>query len=206
MLALKENGNKELTKRYIRPEGPTLAIVGEFSLEEYEQVGVTLSKGERFIGFWVGDWANAAAEEHGVGAMKELAPKVNYKLGTMYEYAATARAYASPIRIGLVEKYSNLSFRHFQLAKSMQDRLKLLEMAGRENMGANDFYRYLYPENGRGTTLPFWRTLDDTRTYVERQYSIMRANPAGIQENKKNAKALLKEARGLVAFLEEALS
>ena len=206
MLALKENGTKELAKRYIRPEGPTLAIVGEFSLEEYEQVGVTLNKGERFIGFWVGDWANALAEEHGTGAMTALAPTVGYKQGTIWNYAQTSRAYTNQNRFRLVEKYPNLSYKHFHVAQSMPDRLKLLEMAGRENMNANDFYGYIHPENGRKVQLPFWRVLDDTTNHIIRYHNEMKANPSGIQENKKNAKALLKEARGLVVFLEEALS
>ena len=201
MLALKENG-KELAKRYIRPEGPTLTIVGEFSLEEYEDVGITLNKGERFIGFWIGDWANALLEEHGAGAMQELSPRVGYKTNTIHDYAQTARAYSSHDRSGLVEKYPNLSYKHFAIAKSMPDRIKLLKMAGRENMTANNFYRYIHPENGRKVVLPYWRVLDDTKNHIVRYGNEMKSNPAGIQENKKKAEALLKEARGLVEFLE----
>ena len=201
MLALKENGT-DLAKRYIRPEGPTLAIVGEFNLEEYEHVGVTLNKGERFIGFWVGDWANALADEHGYGAMTSLAPHVGYKVETVHRYAKISRAYEKRIRVRLVEKYPNLGHKHFHIAVSNHDRLKLLEMAGRENMSANDFYAYIYPENGRKVQQPFWRVLDDTRNHIIRYHNEMKSNPVGIQENKKKAKALLREAKGLVTFLE----
>ena len=203
MLALKENG-KELAKRYIRPEGPTLAIVGEFSLEEYEQVGVTLNKGERFIGFWVGDWANACADEHGYGAMTALAPNVGYQPNTLYTYSQTSRAYESNNRLLLVDKYSNLSYKHFYIAVSKPDRLELLDMAGRENMSANDFYGYLYPEKRRGTHLPMWRTIDDTRTYIERSYNNMKAGD--ISGNKPQARRLLKQAKKLVDWLEGELS
>ena len=205
MLALKGNGNK-LAKRYIRPEGPTLVINGEFSLEEYEQVGATLNRGERFIGFWVGDWANAVFNEHGQGAMQGLAALVGYKKSTLWQYARTARAYTSDIRITLVQKYSNLSFGHFKLVADKHDRIKLLKMAGRENMTYQNFSRYLYPENGRKVTVPFWRVLDDTTNHIIRYHNEMKSNPAGIQENKKKAKALLKEAKGLVTFLEGELS
>ena len=204
MLALKENGNKELAKRYIRPEGPTLVVSGEFSLEEYEQVGVTLNKGERFIGFWVGDWANALFNEHGVGSMTALAPRVGYGSKTIQTYSHVSRAYDIPIRIGLVDKYSNLSYKHFHIALYKPDRLELLEMAGRENMSAGNFYSYLYPEKDRKTTLPMWRTIDDTRTYIERSYNIMSSD--GISENRPQAKRLLKQAKKLVDWLEGELA
>ena len=204
MLALKENGTKELAKRYIRPEGPSLVINGEFSLDEYEQVGVTLNKGERFIGFWVGDWANAVAEEHGHGAMTELSPRVGYGSKTIQTYSQVSRAYDVPIRVGLVDKYSNLSYKHFRIAMSRYDRIELLEMAGREDMSTNDFYGYLYPEERRGTRLPMWRTIDDTRTYIERSYNNMKAGD--ISGNKPQAKRLLKQAKKLVEFLEGELS
>ena len=108
--------------------------------------------------------------------------------------------------MSLVDKYPNLSHKHFGIAKGKYDRIELLEMAGRENMSANDFYGYIYPENGRKVQQPFWRVLDDTTNHIIRYHNEMKANPTGIQENKKNAKALLREARGLVEFLEEALS
>ena len=204
MLALKENGTKELAKRYIRPEGPTLVVSGEFSLEEYEQVGITLSRGERFIGFWVGDWANAVAEEHGYGAMTALAPSVGYATKTIHNFAGVARTFESSSRGDLVDKYPNLSYKHFRIAWPKPDRIELLEMAGRENMSAGNFYSYLYPEKDQKTTLPMWRTIDDTRTYIERSYNIMSSD--GVSENKPQAKRLLKQAKKLVDWLEGELA
>ena len=97
-----------------------------------------------------------------------------------------------------------MSYRHFYIAFNKPDRLALLKMAGENNMSTNDFYGYLYPEDKRPTTLPMWRTIDDTRTYIERSYNNMKAG--GISENRPQAKRLLKQAKKLVEWLEGELS
>ena len=129
-------------------KGPSLKI-GALTREQFEDLGWKLKGVNGYTQFWIGDWANALYEQHGKGAMLELAAAMGYEHGTILDLAGIARRYESTDRSVLLEKYPQLTATHFDRAASAPNPIAVLEAAGKKGWSTREVQDYVtenYPK------------------------------------------------------------
>jgi len=124
--------------------GPSLESTRSHSLAEYNEIFEKIKRAEGYLGFWLGDAANAGKEEHGRGAMEELAEQNGYAAKSLWQYAYISRQFNdTSIRIEVCETYPMLTHKHFNVVCAQDDRWEWVEKAGRMGWTAGQLRRML---------------------------------------------------------------
>lgn len=95
--------------------------------EVWAEVGDLLTRAERSVSWWVGDWANYAHDTWGMG-YEVIAAQFNYEIPTLYTYAWLAGQYEISIR------NRDLSFAHHRLVAKLDNRTEWLAFAVEHKM------------------------------------------------------------------------
>lgn len=134
--------NLELDIAGVLVDGPSLDI-GVLTEDQFEQLGWKLKAVNGFTQFWIGDWANALHDQHGKGAMTRIAGLVGYEAGSVWKWAEISRKYDSRTRVRVMEKYPQLTHRHFQEAAHVSNPKAVLEAAGKQGWTTREVTTYV---------------------------------------------------------------
>ena len=122
-------------------DGPCMIAKRAMTLGDYQLQGENLKKAEGFVQFWIGDWAIQGKEEHGRGSMTELAEQIGWRPSFIYQLAYYSGQYETFFRKKVLEKYPELTHKHFVVVASLDNRIEWLERAGENGWKANQLYR-----------------------------------------------------------------
>jgi hypothetical protein len=106
------------------------------TLKEYADCFKRLREIEGAVQVWIGDVANAGKEEHGYGAMSEIAETIGIPEGTLWKQAYVARQ-TSWTRIQVYNDYKHhLTYNHFLVVAPLEpeEQVRWLEVAGAEKL------------------------------------------------------------------------
>jgi len=149
-------------------------------LEEYRMQFERLQTIEGAVQFWQGDVANAGKEEHGYGAMTEIAEENGISAKTMWDFAYVARQTTSA-RAEVYPQQPTLSFRHYKVVAPLEEdeQVDWLSQAGEQSWSAAELRKQIKGNEWEPRYFNHWSAMPIESWQQEYPGQI----PAGILKN-----------------------